>query len=88
MNTAFLLMAQYNGQAIISVDVACKDYFGMKPDQFMRKVTAGEINIPVTRLDPSSQKSARGIHINDLASWIDVRREAAIKECDQLQGRR
>lgn len=88
MNTAFLLMAQYSGQAIISVDTACKDYFGMKPDQFMRKINAGEIDIPVTRLDPNSNKSARGIHVTDLARWIDIRREAAIKECDQLHGRR
>ncbi len=27
MNTAFLLMAQYNGSAIIPVEKVCKDYF-------------------------------------------------------------
>lgn len=27
MNTAFVLMAQYNGKAIISIEQVCSDYF-------------------------------------------------------------
>lgn len=27
MNTAFLLMAQYSGAAVIPIDRVCKDYF-------------------------------------------------------------
>jgi hypothetical protein len=34
----------------------------------------------------SSQKAALGVHINDLAAWIDARTEAARKECRQLTG--
>jgi hypothetical protein len=52
----------------------------------VRKATEGKIDLPVVMIEPS-QKAARGVHIQDLAAWIDRRREAAKKECDQLQGR-
>lgn len=88
MNTAFLLMAQYDGKAVIPVEDVCRDYFShLSPTHFARKATDGEIDIPVIRMD-AGQKAARGVHLQDLAAWIDARREAAQKECDQLQGRR
>lgn len=88
MNTAFLLMAQYDGKAVIPVEDVCRDYFShLSPVHFARKATDGEIDIPVIRMD-TGQKAARGVHLQDLAAWIDARREAAQKECDQLQGRR
>lgn len=84
MNTAFMLMAQYNGAAIISLERVCADYFThLTPLVFQRKVLAGEIKLPFTRLEPS-QKSARGIHIADLALYLDHQREAAHKELRQL----
>jgi hypothetical protein len=33
-----------------------------------------------------SQKSWKGIHVQDLANYLDERRAAAIKECTQLCG--
>ena len=52
MNTAFVLMAQYNGMAIISLEQVCADYFThLTPLVFQRKVLAGEIKLPITRLD-------------------------------------
>ncbi|HEY5797693.1 MAG TPA: pyocin activator PrtN family protein [Bosea sp. (in: a-proteobacteria)] len=88
MNTAFLLMAQYDGAAIIPLEAVCRDYFShMTPTQLVRKTTAGEIALPITRIE-ASQKSARGVHLQDLATWIDKRREAAQKECEQLAGKR
>lgn len=84
MKTLFLLMAQYNGQTIIPLNQVCKDYFThLTTDMFQRKVMAGQIRIPITRLE-SSQKSAKGIHITDLAAYLDLQREAAVKECNQL----
>ncbi len=84
MNTLFLLMAQYNGQAIIPLDFVCKDYFThLTPDMFQRKALAGQIKIPITRLE-SSQKTAKGVHLQDLANYLDEARAAAIKECQQL----
>lgn len=84
MNTAFLLMAQYNGSAIIPVEKVCKDYFShLTPEKFVRKVSLGEIIIPLVRME-HSQKCAKGIHLQDLANYLDERRAAAVKEIRQL----
>ena len=84
MNTAFMLMAQYDGKAIISLEQICTDYFThLTPDMFQRKVLAGQIKLPITRLE-ASQKSAKGIHLADLALYLDQQRDAARKECAQL----
>lgn len=89
MNTAFLLMAQYDGRAVIPLDILCRDFFQhMQPDYFVRQATNGKIDLPLIQIDPLSAKSARSVHLLDLAAWIDKRRAAAQKECDQLQGRR
>jgi len=40
--TVFLLMAQYHGKAVISVDEICRDYFPhLDSAKFIRKVGAG-----------------------------------------------
>lgn len=86
MKTLFLLMAQYDGCAIIPLDLVCRDYFThLTLEKFLRKVNAGEIAIPVTRIE-SSQKSARGVHLQDLANYIDKRRESALREMRALCG--
>lgn len=87
MNTAFLLMAQYNAQAVIPVASVVKDYFPhLTTENFLRKVSAGDIKIPLVRIEPSSQKAARGVHLSDLAEYLDDRRAAAVKEARQLAG--
>ncbi|MFB8340943.1 pyocin activator PrtN family protein [Brucella cytisi] len=84
MNTSFLLMAQYSGRAIIPVDDVCRDYFPhLTPEKFVRKVTSGDIKIPLVRIE-ESQKAARGIHINDLAEYLDTRRAIAVREYGQF----
>jgi hypothetical protein len=37
-------------------------------------------------MEERSQKSARGVHVEDLAALIDQRRAAAVKEMRQLHG--
>jgi len=87
MNTFFILMAQYSGQAIIPLERVCADYFGhLDPATLQRKVLAGQIKLPITRVEPS-QKSVRGVHIQDLAEYLDAQRAAAVKECSQLNRR-
>lgn len=79
-------MAQYNGLAVIPVNFVCRDYFPhLTPDKFVRKVSAGEINIPLIRME-GSQKCAKGVHLQDLAEYLDARRAAARKEAAQLAG--
>jgi hypothetical protein len=80
MNTAFLLMAQYGGKAIIPIEDVCRDYFShLNPTKLVQKISAGEISIPLVRME-ASQKCAKGIHLVDLAKYLDARVEAARKE--------
>lgn len=84
MKTLFVLMAQYNGQVVIPLDRVCQDYFThLTTDMFQRKVGAGHIKLPITRMEPS-QKSAKGVHIADLSAYLDEQRAAAVKESHQL----
>lgn len=84
MNTAFLLLAQYNGKAVIPVPDVCRDYFShLNSEQFVRKASKGEIKIPVVRME-ESQKAAKGIHIQDLADYLDARKAAAVEELRQM----
>ena len=85
MNTAFLLMAQYNGQAVIPIESVCRDYFShLTLDKFLRKLGSGEIDLPVLRIE-ASQKSAKGVHLADLAAYLDKRRAAALREAESLR---
>lgn len=87
MNTAFLLMAQYDGRAVIPLDLVCRDYFAhLSPEKLQRKVLDGEITLPIVRME-RSQKSAKGVHLADLAAYLDARREDAARELQQLQER-
>lgn len=83
-STAFLLFAQYGGRAVISVEDVCRDYFNhLTPEKFLRKVSSGEIAIPVVRAE-TSQKCQKGVYLHDLAAYLDDRRAAAIKEFRQM----
>ena len=80
MNTALLLMAQYGGKAIIPIDDVCWDYFShLTSSKLVRKISAGEIALPLVRIE-DSQKCAKGIHLADLARYLKLRTEAARKE--------
>lgn len=86
MRTLFLLMAQYDGRVIIPADTVRKDFFShLELPQFLRKIGDGDIDLPLMRMD-KSQKSARGVHLEDLAVYLDKRREVALKERDALCG--
>lgn len=86
MKTVFLLMAQYDGKAVVPIDEVCRDYFApLTPQTLVRKISAGDIALPLVRME-ASQKGAKGVHVEDLAKYIDARRAAAVKECEQLCG--
>jgi hypothetical protein len=88
MNSVFLLMAQYDGQVIIPIETVCRDYFApLTLPNLRRKIAAGDIPLPLVRMEASSKKAAQGVHLQDLANFIDERRAAAVKERDQLCGR-
>lgn len=80
MNTPFLLMAQYSGMVIIPLERICADYFShLTPKKMKLKVAAGEIDLRLVGLE-SSQKSARGVHLNDLAAYLYAQHARALTE--------
>jgi pyocin activator protein PrtN len=83
-STAFLLMAQFGGAAVIPLELVRENYFAhLTKDKFLRQILAGQICLPVVRMT-DSKKTARGVHLVDLAEFIDKARDAALKECAQL----
>jgi hypothetical protein len=79
MKTAFILMAQYDGLAVIPLGRVCADYFPhLSPEKMKLKIARGEIRLPLIAME-RSQKSARGVHLADLAEYIDSRRAEARK---------
>ncbi|RQZ24046.1 Pyocin activator protein PrtN [Burkholderia sp. Bp9017] len=88
MNTTFILLSQFGARAIIPINEVCAEYFPhIDPNKLIRKVALGKIPLPITRIEVS-QKSVRGVYVQDLADYIDKRRAVAVKERDQLCGLR
>lgn len=84
LNTAFLLMAQYDGKAIIPLADVCRDYFShLTPEKLLRKVMSGQIPLPIVHIE-RSQKSAKGVHLQDLADYLDKQRSEAMEEFEAL----
>lgn len=82
--TAALLLAQYGGKIIIPMEDVRRDYFPhLTLEKLLRKTGSGDIRLPVVRME-ASQKCHKGVHFEDLAEYLDKRREAAQKELRQL----
>lgn len=85
MKTIFLLMAQYDARPIIPLEWVQRDFFThLDVKKLTAKCTTGEIRLPLVRTDPSSQKSPKGVSLQDLAQYLDDRAQAARKELSQL----
>jgi len=86
VNTSFLLMARYNGTPIIPIRKVCEDFFPhLTVPKLIRKIAEGHIPLPLVRIE-NSQKSAKGVHLQDLADYIDARCTAAHREYKQMYG--
>lgn len=86
MKTVFLLLAQYDGAVVIPIEKVCKDYFWhLSPENLVRKVSAGDLDLPLVRMD-DGHKCAKGVAVMDLAAYLDRRIAAARRECKQLRG--
>lgn len=84
MKTAWLLMAEHESPTIPAEEV-CKKYFApLTYPVFLKKLGLGEIDLVVARMG-DTQKSARIVHINDLANYIDRQREVAARELKALR---
>jgi hypothetical protein len=69
---------------LFPIEDVCRDYFShLNPTKLVNKINAGEIAIPLVRME-ASQKCGKGIHLLDLAIYLDARVEAARKEMAAL----
>jgi hypothetical protein len=79
-STLFFLMGQYGCRAVIPADEVCRDIFPhLALKKFLAKCDDGGIALPLMRAE-RSQQSARCVHIQDLANYIDKRREEALRK--------
>ena len=86
MQTIFLLAAQFNGAAVVPLDKVRESFFPhITVDKLVWKANRGEIDLPIVYLEGSA-KSAKGVALQDLATYLDRRRAAALKEYEQLHG--
>lgn len=69
MNTAFLLMASTTARPS-SPSSWSAGLLRHHAHRLKAKVAKGEINLPLVWME-SSKKGARGVHLNDLAAYID-----------------
>ncbi|MDB6454466.1 pyocin activator PrtN family protein [Falsirhodobacter sp. 20TX0035] len=83
ISTIWLLMAQYAGRPIIPIEQVAGDHFRMTVPKLLEKISRGEIVLPVVRMS-DSQKAAKGVHLSDMADYIDLQAEKARKEARQL----
>jgi hypothetical protein len=78
-STLFFLMGRHACRAVIPADEVIRDYFPhLEMKTFLRKCDDGSIELPLMRAE-RSQQSARGVHIQDLANYIDRQREHALR---------
>ncbi len=75
-----------HGGPLLSPQEVCEEYFApMALRTFMRKLTRGEIALPLVRMAPGN-KSPRKIHAADLAAYIEKRRKVAAGEMKAMAG--
>jgi len=88
MKTIFLLMAQYDARSVIPLAWVQRDYFShLDVKKLAARCASGEIRLPLVRTDPTSQKSPKGVSIQDLAEYLDDRRHAAQRELAQFSSK-
>lgn len=82
VTTVSLLREQYAGRAVLPVDIVVRDYFPhITVESFVHKVTHGQIALPLIRMD-DSQKAMKGVHLLDLAIYLDRRKSMANREVE------
>ncbi|SDI77079.1 Pyocin activator protein PrtN [Pseudomonas flavescens] len=65
------LLFRIHGDVLVPIDRVRTVYFRhLSPDNFIRAITSGRLNLPVTTLD-SSAKAPKFIELHHLATYID-----------------
>jgi hypothetical protein len=85
MKTVLILMAQFGPRVAIPVEDVRREYFShLETSKFMRKLSSGEIPLPVTRAE-KSVKSVKFISMMDLAIYLDAQMEEGRREYEQMK---
>ena len=77
MNTVMMLMVAYNGRPDLDVRTVGENHFNLTEGKFLKKVKNQEIDLPVVRLEETSQKARRIVMLADLASYLDKKADEA-----------
>lgn len=78
----------YDGRLQLTVSEVARDFFGhLSGEKLLRKIDAGDIDLPLIRCEGSS-KAARYVDIRDLAVYLDARRAEASALNDKIHGRK
>jgi len=85
VDTLWMLLGKYEGQPVISDEVVARDHFGLDRRVFLRKVDDGSIALPLVRME-ESQKGRKGVHVRDLANYIDQKRADARAHQEKMFG--
>jgi len=80
MNTAFMLMAKYDGNPLIDIEDVRRDFFSeLSLATFVRRLDSRDIPLPYVRMN-ATQKGRKTISLADLASFIDERIKVSKRE--------
>ncbi|MEC7792827.1 MAG: pyocin activator PrtN family protein [Pseudomonadota bacterium] len=74
------LLAFNDGDPLIDIAVVSQHHFGQSPEAFMKKVETKKLLLPVTSMEPDNRKSRRGVHVFDLAQYIEAQANIAREE--------
>ncbi|MEP1767797.1 MAG: pyocin activator PrtN family protein [Sulfitobacter sp.] len=84
MDTIWMLMARYEGLPIIPIETVRKDYFShLTLPKLLRKIANTDIKLPIVKME-DSQKTAKGVHVQDLASYLDERTTQGRRESELM----
>jgi len=82
-DTLWMLQGRYEFKPIIPAETVAQDFFDLQERAFLRKIDSGDIALPIVKLE-SSQKAAKGVHVKDLAEYIDQCAATARRERDRI----
>ena len=83
MNTFFCLMAEFETSEI-PLSAICEKYFGLSLQKASQQARIQGLPVPCYR--GGSQKSQWLISANDLADWIDFKKEQARHDWKRING--
>ena len=83
VSTYFALMAEF-GTAEIKLDDCCDKYFGLNIEQAGTRARQKKLAVPTYRC--GSQKSKWLVNAQDLADFIDARRQKAHRDWEVING--